>query len=71
MPPREPNRDGASTTNTGNDGISPFSRMEFPRMPGFFDRAGSGHGSRKRRRRYCLPPSQQRQHPETMDFAAQ
>jgi hypothetical protein len=37
---------GASTTGTGNHGTSPFSRMEFPRMPGFFDRAGSGRRSR-------------------------
>src|SRR5208282_1880627 len=41
---------------TGVDGVSRFSRVEFPCMPGVFDCAESGRCSRGRIRRYCLPP---------------
>ena len=41
-----PIKDGASTTGAANHGISPFSRMELPRMPRFTDRAGSDDNSR-------------------------
>ena len=54
--PRDPNRrrsttprtiqDGASPTPAGDRGISLFSRMETPCVPGFTDRAGSLDGSR-------------------------
>src|SRR6266508_4443444 len=47
----------------GERGISRFSRLEVPYMPWFSDPAGSPDSSRKRRRRCCLPPFEERGHP--------
>jgi hypothetical protein len=46
----------AATSATGTDGVSRFSRVEFPCMPGVSDCAESVGCSRCRTRRYCLPP---------------
>ena len=47
---------------------SRFSRPEIPRMHRFFDPAGSTDGSRKRRRRCCLPPCRTASAPRTRRF---
>ena len=43
------------TTSTGTDGVSRFSRVEFPCMPGVSDCAESAECSRWRFLRCCLP----------------
>ena len=68
LPPREPSRTGHHRLPRATTG-SPGSRAwSLSYVPGIFDRAGSTSGSRKRRRRCCLPQSGQRGHPELFAF---
>ena len=46
----------AASAPAGVDGVSRFSRVEFPCMPGVLDCAASCGDSRWRLCRYCLPP---------------
>jgi hypothetical protein len=46
----------AATSATGAHGVSRFSGVEFPCMPGVSDCAESAECSRSRTRQYCLPP---------------
>ena len=60
-----PARPALPSPQADDRGTSRFSRPEIPRMHRFFDPAGSADGSRKRRRRCCLPPCRTASAPQT------
>ena len=60
-----PARPAPPSRRAGDRGTSRFSRPEIPRMHRFSDPAGSANGSRKRRRRCCLPPCRTTSAPRT------
>ena len=60
-----PARPALPSPQADDRGTSRFSRPEIPRMHRFSDPAGSADGSRKRRRRCCLPPCRTTSAPQT------
>jgi hypothetical protein len=56
---------------TGEDGISRFSRMEFPYMPWFFDRAGSSTARAIAAQGVAFRTTNNVGTPDDMHFAAQ
>ena len=63
-----PARPAQPSPRAGDHGTSRFSRPEIPYMHRFFDPAGSADGSRKRRRRCCLPHCKTASAPQTRRF---
>ena len=63
-----PTRPALPSPQAGDHGTSRFSRPEIPYMHRFFDPAGSADGSRKRRRRCCLPHCKTASAPQTRRF---
>jgi hypothetical protein len=63
-----PARPAQPSPQAGDHGTSRFSRPEIPYMHRFFDPAGSADGSRKRRRRCCLPRCRTASAPQARRF---